>query len=440
MGPKSRLLISHLLFSVSVCLAFSGKSAAPSSVDPCQDFARYACEEVQGVLPDETGRVHNRRHLTRGIRELGRSLRESFAREFETPFKKQFSEMLRMTLMGNPDLLSRMIAKSACDNIETLKEKNLEPGLCPELDAKSNYIVELSSSITFGSAYSGDVQETKQIVSLEDMEDIFSSPYLTNLVDTHRNRFQRQLVRADLKNRVEPLFEKTRAAVVDLLRKLPPSQDREKMIQKITSVRLEIDSCQLDILQPNAFAFTRHNIIRICYSFLFNSTSDFSLIKILAHEIAHSIGPCLSPATKEAWTPVTTCLMRPESGGAPDCKQSFQLEELFCDWLAIEIQAKLKETLPEFQGQTKEMLRVGLANTVPLCFTDPDLKVERDPLSSHPTLKDRLELVAAHPYLRERMGCGNPGRMVYCPVKHQDQNQMSNQSLDEPALPREGVR
>ncbi|MGZ3691518.1 MAG: M48 family metalloprotease [Pseudobdellovibrio sp.] len=199
---------------------------------------------------------------------------------------------------------------------------------------------------------------------------------------------------------------------------------------------------------PKAF-FDGGNKFYMCRNLLNTMTSEFSLVAVMAHEIAHSIGPCNlrtsdsqnfgSPVAKNlqeadrqfVFGDLVRCLRSSSSVHAVNLKAlqndqaphaaidycsdyDDQIEESASDWFASEVLTDImSKNHPEL---TRDQWRTGMRNTFRVKCDQTDIEVAFD---THPAVRDRFNaMILPNAKIREKMGCSSvPSPKVQCSMQ-----------------------
>lgn len=235
-----------------------------------------------------------------------------------------------------------------------------------------------------------------------------------------------------------------------LLAKIPMKEDtRVSLIRKINEIEPNNDCSPYytlldERLKPNALYNWKTNKLSLCKGNSLFSSSAFTLINSIAHEIAHSIDPCfinadypsrnsflmpvnvtalkysdpLNSETSLAENPfseIIKCLRTEESVSARKSKSAKatgknyfafchyprdvtdQIQEAFADYTASEIVASYFAP----KAITEKEFRNGISNL----YRSPQA-CNKNYSDDHPSTPDRINRIyMAHPVIRERMGC-----------------------------------
>lgn len=95
------------------------------------------------------------------------------------------------------------------------------------------------------------------------------------------------------------VFPRTRELLVQFLeQKLPEGEVRDNLIFKVKHIEFDGFDCSpigqnlASDLQPNAFYYPGGNSISYCLGSLFYTSSLFSIVHTISHELGHAIDPC----------------------------------------------------------------------------------------------------------------------------------------------------
>lgn len=200
---------------------------------------------------------------------------------------------------------------------------------------------------------------------------------------------------------------------------------------------------------PKAFFEPGSGNFFMCRNLLNTVNSEFALVTIIAHELAHSIDSCnLRYSMPEEFGPTSTtnfqqseqnfvysnltnCLRSSLSVGAkiqyisstgemqtPEidyCDDTDQLRESLPDWFASEVITGIIER--NHPNLTQEQWRNGMRNTF-RAKCDQSHVDHHDGFDPHPEVRDRYNSnILANRQIRDRMGCGSvPYNKVQCSV------------------------
>jgi hypothetical protein len=387
-----------------------------SASGPCGDFFSYACMQGNQGRDDGTGTVRSTTQLQGVIADA------------VTAEQARFTAWFGQRISTNAEWRSRIYLAAGCQPGGT-------PSTCPNFflaisqvaawvyrrEVNSSFGVSRTGAFAFTDGIDQQVHNTPIVLPLNELQFFRENSLVTSFIDESIQRLDGQLVPTERRNFVrDTAFPEVRNGLLEVIRQLPESPQREAMIARVNAVTVQTEYCsgeRHDILQSNAYYNLQNNSLNICLNYLFRSTSLFSLYRVLAHEIAHSIDPC-KDISGNVFQPLVNCLHRPAGGGTPrGCSgQRGQIGEMFCDWMAGEVFARIQRTNPNFANLSSHQFGLGMANSRPACeyshFSNP-----RDPSRSHPRSQERLNTLVSNPTIRARMGCSNTNpQLTYCPI------------------------
>lgn len=245
----------------------------------------------------------------------------------------------------------------------------------------------------------------------------------------------------------ELLISKIKSSISDV-------KTRDALISKIQNITYAGNDCASlvpgrpeentvnGLMVENAYYSPKKQEFRFCNGYLLNNTSEFMIVKVIAHELSHSIDPGHIDQPKGVgfsyqqdakstlqdlenqfpFKGVAGCLRSKESIGArtintykaPSSTNPFakkdQIGESFSDWMAAEL-------LPEYMDQyhprlTQNQRLTGYSNV----FRTYCSEKRRSDFDVHPDVMDRIDrLLMANPEVRKQVGCSSKSKNVhYC--------------------------
>lgn len=305
--------------------------------------------------------------------------------------------------------------------------------------------------------------------------------------------------------RVEKIFKSSRSYTNQILdKKIQDKKTKSLLKAKINSIRFEGTDCSNNgnnsynlnsAFIKNAYYDGTKNIFKYCKGFALDGVSDYHLIHIITHELAHAIDPCniqkgprslkfkyqtnnpeneypfkilsclrskgsvqaYSPQVKirnplglsilnrggrsdneEDELPSRTSWPQQQQDAAPHkhhfCDHKDQIGESFSDWLGTEVLAK--HITNDLSSSTRQQHIDGIASIWrPTCHDLNGLgrsNLGKVGSSPHPVLRDRLShITLAHPVIRRHLGCKDIKSTPS--VKYCGHNTRSN-NLNKPAV------
>lgn len=380
--------------------------------DPCGDFYNYSCTQQNQGLYDGTGPGNDNRRVDRQLpRVQSRDQMEERLLSVFTIEERNINQNVDALLRYHPGVMFLLAETVGCNPLDL--------ALCPNyplaVQALKNHIYA-EVSFGFGQSLTPSNEQTLALpVAL--FADILDNVNIRGLVRNSLARVDTALVPLERQNRIQTdLAARAKNSVLEVLRRLPDSPTRQRMIERIQSTQIITEYCnsgRQDILRTNAQAYnSQPPRVNVCLNMLLRTNSDFAILQVLGHELGHIAHT--TPGANLILEPLTSCLSRPESTGAP--RNSDIMNETFCDWLGAESLALIRNdpTGPLAQHQ-HSLFANGLANTFPLCETF--IEREHTTSASHPPGPARFNLIASQPQLRTAMGCSGDGApQSYCAI------------------------
>lgn len=131
------------------------------------------------------------------------------------------------------------------------------------------------------------------------------SPYFQRVVASFEQKLRDSAAQSELAQKIEKkIFPKVRDLLIKKIEALVPDPKmRSLMRDKLLAIEYEGVSCSIgegnqpplifQLLEPNARYQPHNNKFSICRGFLLRTSSEFALVHTIAHELAHSIDPCV---------------------------------------------------------------------------------------------------------------------------------------------------
>lgn len=453
------------------------------SKEVCTNLDRYVCREA--IVFDGTGT--SRSDETQ--REFAERVLETYRKSARQPFLKTLSE--------NADFRARTIRalgadrRTDCQRAEPSARRSCDAWLADNLAGEAArdlfpesrlMIVDYPLPTHLGYAEWNFLQRwfgtdpRAEELDLMELEALVKRPEFQKVKTLVRSDLDGSLGLAREKKRIEKvllpqiqriLIAKTDALVADPVR-------RDAIRKRIEQIQLKTtDKCRLnglgaidDFNKANAYYDPKIHAFTICDANLLMSDSDFEMVQIITHEVAHSFGPCFLGCTvghaggqKQNGIPysdsnnrekvereypfakVMQCLREPKATGgqtqdresnAKHCRPSFcrrdddaegygpydTAEESMADWWSAEVLAEFQfdYTVPQ-NPMTTTRFRKGMSNVMRSVFAGE--KCDRHPRPNDEHLPSRVrirDLILAQPRIRGRMGCeGIAAPAAYCP-------------------------
>jgi hypothetical protein len=239
------------------------------------------------------------------------------------------------------------------------------------------------------------------------------------------------------KDRVEDIFPKVKRILIQKINFLVKDRARAKqMTDKIEQIKLAGTSCANLTRDPVSAQLSQTGTtydqftgsFTYCNGMLLQSNSVFAMVFTIAHELAHSIDPCMldgyngASEDHESSYPVNGligCLRSKESVYARKldttnfCNHD-QITESVADWFAAEA---LPEYISKFYPKLSSTQKAtGYSNALREVCVLSKIYRHNVQLDEHPLAEDRINrILMANPSIRTQLGCApvQPG-LVYC--------------------------
>jgi hypothetical protein len=277
---------------------------------------------------------------------------------------------------------------------------------------------------------------------------------------------ERPKVEAKIRDKIFPEVKKLLAKKIN---SLSISEEQKKfMMEKVKSIYYAGTDCEemagglAKSMLPNAFYDPLKNHFKVCKGLLNQSDSDFHLVGVIAHELAHSIDPCgitigpekdalvykndteLDKMDKEypisgliaclrseksiaaknfdasgmnsAGNPATYGIYQQNSSGKKVytyCNNRDQVGEAVSDWFSAEVTVDYIEA--NHPNLTKEQWQIGFSNIYrPICFDTNTIQMWMADV--HADTPRRIDsVILTNKSVREKMGCTKPhSKYSYC--------------------------
>lgn len=403
------------------------------AVDACQDLNEFTCQ--QGTYDDGTGSF---------TLPKGEQLRQAH-NKYRTLSEPQFLT----SLQRNPGLRDKTLEAIGLDTPSCLVHSPESISSCNQV--LSQRLSELTVQFPSKTAYA-------EIINHELLFEITGHSEFNRIVNNTHTEVEKGYPLEErmnnIRNKTLPSIKKHMARKIE---SLPISEDmKKKMIRRIQGTQLSGHDCTPPVFQessavtqmnslffPNAYYSSHTNSIKICKGLLSDGFSEFTISRIVAHELAHAIDPCqfahgpedsgIRYSRNDSFDVVrreyplrdlTTCLRSSKSINAQinsakinaspltseDICLNDQMGEAVADWFAGEVMADhLSEAHPHL---TSEQWQKGLANSFRVFCGDS----HSEEFIVHPEAKRRINnIIAVNPRLRSKMNCSNPvANAVYC--------------------------
>ena len=420
---KNRL--QKFCLAAAVLLIFLKVQAQAQKI--CSNVYESACKP--GILADGTGVVATllpeRRNETDPLNSQTLSALRKYFSDHRQSLRKQAIEQFNLECEANSTIVSAN--SNICDT---------------EIEAKLVSLVQKRRASGTAGRY-----ELPDLVFME--ESGFLG--LMNQVDFNG---ELQVDVSEQEQKVTRLFNQVKTAIIGKINSSNLSaNDKRNMVDRINRVENRGSDCGAtfgvgDNFLPKAYYTPIGNEFFLCRNLLSRANSEFALTTVIAHEISHSIDPCIlrysnmetygSPYVQnfyeaEANFPLanlTSCLRSSKSikainrnvvrAGANSgpvavdyCDYSDQIGESTSDWFASEV---LVEVIQQnYPNLTREQWRNGIRNTY-RAKCDQAHVAQNEDFDPHPPVEQRYNaIVLANSAVREKMGCaGVPYDKVQC--------------------------
>lgn len=448
----------------------------------CEDLARFS--RAPGVFTDGTGKDG------KGTARNPQSMSD-YVSALQTKYRSEIEQNFR-TALTNPEniVFIKTVVNSfayECDPqcLAMLEQKKLSGNVLENS-------TQALTSMLFEALLPSDVIGREQRMfrgGMDDRQFILKHPIFEN----ERERVKKAIVASnhlhDSETFLRMVWERVKPIVAQVVQKRArDGEEKEFMLERLNQIAFKGTDCSekfpeqmirdtlVSDLFANAFYDRLSNSITYCKGMLILNQSEFSAVHTLAHEMAHSFGPCgasIGPGeyrltydhtdnVEEAskmfpFENVVECLRDVKSVGARRSEDKIgpqfegrnqegsdgrlfnsrssrdnsremkwsifcsndgithidQIDESFSDWVATEvIPIYMSKYHP---GLTQENFIYGYSNV----FRGANWANDGSPeLDTHPDLKLRVnQLILANPKIREQMGCApaNKEKLIYCP-------------------------
>lgn len=319
-----------------------------------------------------------------------------------------------------------------------------------------------------------NVEDLKKKYKSPDLVDLYQMEEMITAAEKLDHAVAMSPLQVQLENTIKnKTFPKVKALLIKFIDQQSMSKPtKEALLKKISAIQYDGTECRemssgLSVnFTVNAAYFDDSNSFKYCRGLYLQSTSEFQIAAIIAHELSHSIDPCLisqgisgqsfkyqtadSREQMDAQYPIKgiiSCLRssnsiqanynknisyyispprskneNPFKSSIPFC-QGDQVNEAFPDWIAAEILPEyISETYPSFDSSD---WRKGIANAMrSLCNNaEPEKKskgaklrpTEEQDFVEHPFGNARMDaILLSNPKVREAMNCPEKGPKAYC--------------------------
>lgn len=428
-----------------------------SGPDACEMLPEYTCSD--GILNDGTGTM---------VRNNTQAQQQQIIDDSYTSLVRQFQSAL--TNAENPPT-SRDIDIALSASGGTLapacrEEQRFRNGRLNFACARFLALFmarKANSDIFDGNNLQGFFNQSE--TSLEDLDMMVNSGLYTSVFRAHNEQLLSGQDFTQTTERAEAIFNQSREVMGQFITSnITNRNTREQLLNKVNAIRFQgvdcaspnSDTYSLDSsFMTGAFYVPTDNTFRYCNGLAAQGLSEYNMVAIITHEMAHSIDPCLiadgprisrfnyssdDPENSEYPFQVLDCLRSDESvqafdpnnppeefqqmgGGFPQgfpgmpgrpteppepfCDRGDQINESFCDWMGAEVLARYMQNRP---NATRQQHIDGLASIWrPFCNDRDGLgpsNLGQPSPSNHPSTRDRLQRITlAQPTIRRLIGC-----------------------------------
>lgn len=448
-------ILTLVYFGCSTLAIANTKTSDP---EVCQNLAKLSC--APGTFQDGTGEVRG-----------------------ETAISKKFLKHATDTQNFIQSSFEKLVTSQKDPYFNELAQKGLGLDLSPECNSNESQdrlncyqkmaegLSELVSMQVVGS-FAPFVGFANGKGNFENLDLILSHHLFESKIKEAREFLKKESGNKDLESKIQnKIFPEVRDLIIKKISSFDISEtDRKNLVNKIKSIKYDgtdceemvaghdISSIQTQFL-PNAFYDPSANRFKFCSGYLQQSTSEFQIAQVIAHELSHSIDPCVishgplfkykSNTLKEMEREypiknILSCLRGPKSVGAknffeiqnsqidssdavaemaqvehqpsqPHFCHMDQIGESFCDWLAIEI---VPDYIEKNFSLTQAQYINGYANINRAICSDPKGQAHRQE-GVHPDTFSRINrVILVHPKVRSQMGCNKSYQEgIYCDPK-----------------------
>jgi hypothetical protein len=402
------------------------------ATDRCDGMFKESCGSSQSA-PDGTGLLGS---------PSNKIDRKKLYNETISRLRVDFENLIR----SDPDLKKQFSEATFFDKNDCVTENCVPPTAAQKMDVAFKYVSQRFESLN-PDPPSPDGGYVDASFSKQDL-DMLENRKIRNIVDKASESIYAKVApdfqRAYLKN---TLFPDIKVSALKVLARLPDGPEKTAMINKIKSTSFVVQDCDLGLLEANAFY--DKGAVNYCYSMMYITQSAYSEVSVIAHELGHSVDPCVMPKEAKVWRNLASCLRRPSSIGAkilgkpslstscsPNYEDRDQLGESFADWFSAEILNDVtKHMTLAVRNSSAQVFGNGISNVMrPVCsqYTSAeDQEYYANTIDEHPNDKDRIELLLAQPGIRARMGCSPKGKKIYCDIDSGNSDQIEGDQSDQ---------
>ncbi|QLY24267.1 hypothetical protein [Bdellovibrio sp. KM01] len=234
------------------------------------------------------------------------------------------------------------------------------------------------------------------------------------------------------KEKLHRIFELVRAQMIEYIKqqssKTFSDVDKATLIERISKVNLELPvdrttySDATDLYTKSEIYYERSHDgeihrVRVGGAYVLNTSSEFSIIFTMAHELAHSIDPCGIQGenlNQAVYNELVQCFVDSQwiKKEEAQCGNKDKTSEVFADWVGSEILARFLRTQTKYS--IEEKTRAAINAVRDLC--DDSSGFEKVNLEYYPTDVIRVKSIfSKNTLLRKELQCVNSGTVKpYC--------------------------
>lgn len=456
----SRNLNYHVSIILCIGICIQHRLALAQTDQVCEDLLRLSC--TAGKHEDGTGWAQIQGEAFSP--DAGKKIEDKLLSEIKYSLKQKNNNYFVKSALS----ATGMVDSPDCYNSGNAASENLLLSeRCTENLAKGIYKILLKTA--------GLIPIPKNNMQARSFKDLMSFVDTSSFQKLHQVTYQ--IISETLaKRNTEALIDKkifpgVKSLIIKKINSWPVDESVKTIMRdKINAINFAGTNCSTNPDQVDGLirqnAFIQGTNFKVCNGILSNSTSEFTLATIIAHELAHAIDPCgitsgpsdftvkaqganASQADKNhVLSNLLQCLRSGRSIGALSYQnilhsefmgmlngstyanvptQAYdycfkspltngniagdQIVESFADWMAAEITPEYIDMQYTPKGSsstlTKDNFRIGYSNFGRALCTDYLLEDTMEfSTDIHPNLKSRLNrILLANPKIRAQMGC-----------------------------------
>ncbi|WP_413584669.1 hypothetical protein [Bdellovibrio sp. HCB274] len=247
------------------------------------------------------------------------------------------------------------------------------------------------------------------------------------------NELVQQIYTEPRKQNLIRIFETVRGQMLEYVHQQPArvfsDYDKSVLEQRIRQVQLDLPvnretySDATDLYTKSEIYYESNNEglmrIRVGGAYVLNTTSEFSIVFTMAHELAHAIDPCSLKSAQinyRAYDELVGCFVDSQwiTREEAQCGNKDKTSEVFADWMGAEILARSIKNRPNYSLQDKVNASINAVRD--LC--DDSLGYEKVNLDYYPTDVIRVKSIfSKNGLLRKELQCAGttaPPAQPYC--------------------------